>query len=111
VLGLAVESGEITDKKVLLQQFYSPEWLASSFVMEAKLQPTDIVFEPSAGEGALARAASAYVPLHQIHCVEIDEDNVTTLRQQGFRCVHADFLKVPPTQIYDVVLMNPPCAA
>lgn len=68
------------------------------------------VLEPSAGRGAIARAAAERG--HLVDCVELLEENAAVLNEGGFAqaVINADFLTVPPTAIYDRVLMNPPFA-
>ncbi|XHX80846.1 MAG: methyltransferase [Stenomitos frigidus ULC029] len=72
------------------------------------------VLEPSAGEGAIAKAVLDLIP-HCTHpdqlldCVEFDPGRAKQLRSQGLTVYEADFLTLPvPDTLYDVVLMNPP---
>lgn len=66
-----------------------------------------VTLEPSAGRGAIARAAAEFGP---VDCIELMEDNVEYLVEDGrYReVIEADFLTVPVSQRYDRVLMNPP---
>lgn len=49
LLGLAVELGEITDKKKLLGQYYTPDGLADRMAKLAKLQPDDRLLDRRLG--------------------------------------------------------------
>lgn len=72
--------------------------------------PTFKTLEPSAGEGALARAAldhASNVNL-DLTCVELHHDRAQTLRSQGLNVIEADFLQMTPEPIYDRIVMNPP---
>lgn len=110
VLGLAIDDGVITDKKIALQQFFTPEWLAETFVLDAQIHEGDRLLEPSAGDGALVKQVIRYVhvPPTVIHCIEIDRDLVNTIHDLGFLCMHGDFLTRQPNKMYDLILMNPP---
>lgn len=101
-------------------QWYTPEWLAEriwSWVLERhELSSCKLrVLEPSAGRGALVRAALRSGMCERIHAIELDPRNVAilaTMRDERgvLSTEHRDFLQ--PTRgvvsRYDVVLMNPP---
>ncbi len=107
-LGLAVSTGEITNQKVALQQFFTPGWLARDMAAEAGIEDQHRVLEPSAGTGMLAFAAALYTPRRYISCYEIDAQLTPLLREAGFRVMERDFLAADPVPAYDHVLMNPP---
>ncbi|MGX7708002.1 methyltransferase [Methylobacterium sp. Gmos1] len=106
-------TGEVTSRKIEFQQFDTPEMLARQVVARADITDGMTVLEPSAGLGALARAAR---DCHgAVTCVEIDEKRFDALRQVAGGClgtlVRGDFLKaVPqhPLRQFDRVVMNPP---
>ncbi|MGF3025586.1 methyltransferase [Methylobacterium aquaticum] len=106
-------TGEVTSRKVELQQFDTPELLARQVVARAGITDGMSVLEPSAGLGALARAAR---DCHgAVTCVEIDERRFDALRQVAGgglgTLVRGDFLSaVPlrPLREFDRVVMNPP---
>lgn len=106
VLGLAVESGTILDKKKALQAFYTPQDIARRMVRVSGLMPGWKVLEPSAGSGAIASAAREVGG--DVTCVEIDPDAARGLREMGFSVIEGDFLEMQPSYDYDCVLMNPP---
>jgi phospholipid N-methyltransferase len=69
------------------------------------------VLEPSAGKGAIARALRAHFQRSTvIHCCEIVPAFAAFLRSDGFDVVAEDFLAYHPTELYDVIVMNPPFA-
>ena len=119
-LALALETGTAIKHQQVLQQFYTPAWLAEKMVEEAGLLPTSavefkadsLILEPSAGMGALALAAMriGQVKPGDIRCYEIDPVCCEALRLEGFHVWCRDFLTVPPVPCHDIILMNPPFA-
>jgi predicted RNA methylase len=75
--------------------------------------PSPTYLEPSAGDGALARAlVDAGVPRDRVLCVELDAGRVEKLSGQGFTVVRGDFLEVTDSILMaepvGAILMNPP---
>lgn len=107
-----ITTGEYTNRKVDLQQFYTPEALALQVVQAARIEPGMLTLEPSAGPGALAQKARAAGAT--VCCVDIDQKNVNTLEAAGFSAVCKDFLSMSPSDyggdLFDRVIMNPPFA-
>ena len=103
-------TGQVTDTRQEFGAFFSPPSVVARIVALAGLKPAMLVLEPSAGLGAIARAAVARSGI--VDCVEIQDRCVLTLRHAlpGSRIRHGDFLALAPTPIYDRVLMNPPFA-
>lgn len=67
------------------------------------------VLEPSAGQGAIAMAASALVGPENVRCFELMPENVEALRSKGlFVDGPTDFLGTVARPEFDVVLANPP---
>ena len=85
------------------------------------------VLEPSAGDGALARAIHQAAGIYHdsktgevcrdsvekakafdLDCVELSSDFRAKLKKDGFRVVHDNFLTFRPTTKYAAVIMNPP---
>jgi len=123
-LGLALETGEILDRKKALQQFFTPEDIAdkiAQIVLAARRGPTPTlsILEPSAGHGALADAVRDRCGLKP-YCVDIDQACVDVLKSKRHNVVHGDFLTMSPDDFldvrplsqgepwFDVVVMNPP---
>lgn len=85
------------------------------------------ILEPSAGDGALARAIHQAAGIYHdsktgevcrdsvekaksfdLDCVELSSDFRAKLKKDGFRVVHDNFLTFRPTTKYAAVIMNPP---
>lgn len=87
--------------------FRTPPDLARWIVECAGVKPGDVVLEPSAGDGAVARVAVQHGAV--VHCIEIDPGRYRELAQHQYGSVHlGDFLETPASPLYDAVLMNPP---
>jgi len=99
----------VTDQE-LYCQWLTPPTVAAAFMQWANIEPSDVLVEPAAGEGALIPHAHA-----QVLAFEIDPDRIEVLRaihpQATALC--ADFLKIEPPAIpsADVAVMNPPYTA
>lgn len=110
--GEAIESilmtGEVRDLKKELQAFYTPDALARRVVEAADIQPGMSVLEPSAGHGAIAKAARAAGG--NVTCVEINAGAFATLADLGFDATLKDFCDYDPVVQFDRVVMNPPFA-
>lgn len=105
-------TGTVVDQRNELQFFPTPPPIVDQLIDLADIRPGMTVLEPSAGNGAIARAAAAAGA--DVWCVEVDPkhraalfaiDGVTTIRT-------ADFLSVTPDigLRVDRVVMNPPFA-
>ena len=66
------------------------------------------ILEPSAGDGSIVRELLRYSS--NIHCCEIDSENVEILKSQGLNIVANDFLQHKFTEKYHWIFMNPPFA-
>lgn len=68
------------------------------------------VLEPSAGAGAIAKAARAFFggAAQTIDTVEYLPENCEALKKEGFTPFNGVFLDYQPDELYDVILMNPP---
>lgn len=104
---LALETGEVLDP-VAAGFFPTPAALAARVVELAEVRAGDAVLEPSAGRGAIARAARDAGGV--VKCAELLPDNVKALRAEGFDVVDGDFLAMAPSDLgtFDRVAMNPP---
>jgi len=109
-------TGSVTDKKVALQQFYTPAWLAAELVrrIDAVVGPilAPRVLEPSAGRGAIRDAVFARYPHASVCCVDVDPANVAALDLQAMtwlqQRVCADFMTLQEDASFDIVATNPP---
>lgn len=101
-------TGCIPDR--VAHQFYpTPERLASIAAELAEIGPSDLVLEPSAGQGHLAAA----LPKERTTCVEIAPLHCAILKARGFDTVEADFIEWASAEHrlgrrFDRVVMNPP---
>ena len=104
----ALLTGEYSDKKKDFGFFETPSFLAEEVVNLAQLSPGLKILEPSAGKGALARAALRDVSIKEIYCLEILLEHCVTLEGLGFKVRQKDFLLTKPKPVFDRVIMNPP---
>lgn len=85
------------------------------------------ILEPSAGDGALARAIHMAAGIYHdsktgelcrdsvekakqfdLDCVELSSDFRAKLKKDGYKVVHDNFLTFRPTTKYAAIIMNPP---
>lgn len=107
-------TGEVVDRKKVLQAFYTPAEIAERVVDAAGIEDGMWVLEPSAGGGVLARFA--HDQGGRVTCVEYDPD--TAMKLGGDPACEelccADFLRLKPSELlgfpFDRVVMNPPFA-
>jgi predicted RNA methylase len=104
-------TGEIASTKTKAQQFgafFSPPKVADRVIELAGIAPGMLMLEPSAGKGALAYPAALAGAI--VHCVEFMDSNFAALAGDARlgKVLHADFLTLTPSPIYDGVVMNPP---
>lgn len=99
-------TGEVTDRRKELQQFFSPLDVVEALVDHGDIEPGLDVLEPSSGAGAIA------LYLHKLGCqvraIELDPQLAEVTRAAGVPTMVQDFLTVTPTPIFDRVVMNPP---
>jgi hypothetical protein len=107
-LGLALASGSIVDERRVKQQFFTPTKTAEYVCDVADIKAGNVVLEPSAGGGSLARAAKRRDA--SVSCVELDPNLVTILKADFPFTRNADFLDTTPDPRYHAVVMNPPFA-
>lgn len=108
-----IQTGEVTLIRTIQQDFGyfpTPPAVVARLMELAEVEPGMLVLEPSAGQGAIARAlfdAGAVVD-----CVELLQANFDVLAKQApYNAVRqGDFLTITPEPDYDRVVMNPPFA-
>lgn len=90
--------------------FPTQDDIVADMIAQAGLEPGMEVLEPSAGEGAIARAVAEAGGV--VDCVEMNAKRAGVIYSAGYaRSVTlADFLAMPQRPVYDRVLMNPPFA-
>lgn len=106
-------------EKAARQAYYTPEDLAARVIEAAKVSKYLRLLEPSAGEGALVRAALR-AGVERVTAIEADPAAAELLRKLSERgreherfqldVQERDFLLTKPEPIYDSVVMNPPFA-
>jgi predicted RNA methylase len=105
-LGLALETGVVIDEKKVRQAFYTPQSVAEEVALLAEVGGY-LVLEPSAGDGALAKACLK-AGAGGVHCIEMEETCLPVLRAIDRVSVEiGDFLKMVSPQVKRIV-MNPP---
>ena len=89
-----------------LSFFETPEKLAKQLVEWAGVKPGDLVLEPSAGAGRIARAIQDAGG--RPFCIELEPGRVSDLKRQRLETVGGDFLDMTPTRRFKRIVMNPP---
>jgi predicted RNA methylase len=92
-----------------LSQFDTPRQLADRIVEWAGVEKGMRVLEPSAGLGSLALAAQEKHA--EVRCIEWAKARAVYLQRQGLTVTQANFLEVPASRGFDLVLINPPYEA
>jgi hypothetical protein len=86
-------------------QFYpTEENMAVIAVDMAEIGDNDLILEPQAGQGGIAK----YLPIDQTTCVEISPLHAKILLSKGYSCVCADFLEWNSPHWFDRIVCNPP---
>ena len=120
-LGLLPEFDRTTDRRLDLDFWPTPPWLARAILRAPAAVPYNLgacsVLDAGAGLGVLADEAEVLttergLALPRITCVELHHDRCAALPERWER-VEADFLEWGPAQLeagrrWDVVLTNPP---
>lgn len=106
----AADVGHIVDERKMRQAFFTPEDVARDVCIHADPEGCSVL-EPSAGHGALVRAAFA-AGARVIQACEIDRtscDILKTVEPTKYTWVWCgDFMKFQPDRDFDRVIMNPP---
>jgi predicted RNA methylase len=103
-------TGEYRNEKQDFGVFYTPPGLAAEAADALEIEPGMFVLEPSAGMGALAKAARERGG--HVVCLDVLEKHVDCLIWNRFTAQQKDFLTAEPEEYprFDRVLMNPPFA-
>lgn len=101
----------------------TPRTLADKLLAGIEWGEIETVLEPSAGKGDLARVVARHMTRLRdrygddgqdtkgkacIDCVELEPELRASLKGQGFRVVHDDFLTYRTAKHYDLIVSNPP---
>ena len=116
----ALEVGETVNEKKKDNFFETPKSLAEKMVGCADISKSDLVLEPSAGNGALVMEIIDDCEEAQITAVELNPeryDHLKKMVKDGDVCWNRDFLGMSPpdtpeacTLFFDKIIMNPPFA-
>lgn len=108
IAGLLATGEVITD--VDRGYFPTPKPLVEQLLDLAELEAGCEVLEPSAGRGAIAKAAAARGAV--VDCIELDTARAEHIRAGGYarEVTAADFFSVKVQRRYQRVIMNPPFA-
>jgi len=87
--------------------FSTPRAVAVQMVRLARLEPGDVVLEPSAGGGAIADVIRELHPGVTLHCIEWNVSLQELLRAKGHNVVADDFL-THSVDGWDAIIQNPP---
>lgn len=105
-LGIALATGVSIDERKRDQAFFTPRGLADLVAYRCNVKGQQ-VFEPSAGEGALAEAAMR-AGAKEVLCIESNPERVAILEKKGFVTKALDFLEMIPVPMMPRIVMNPP---
>jgi len=99
-----IVTGEWTDKKKEYQFFATPKELALRMIELADIHKSDVLLEPSAGDGAIL---SLFPKDNPYVAIELMGENCKKIHEKGFAVAQIDFLGVYNLS-YDKCIMNPP---
>ncbi|ARU96192.1 restriction endonuclease subunit M [Tatumella citrea] len=105
-------TGDVAVPKDDFEYFPTPPGVVMHVIHLADIRDGMMVLEPSAGKGAIAKAAhdaaaDVMVDMYELMPANNDALHAMNLRLSGIG-EPVDFLTVAPTPIYDRVVMNPP---
>ncbi len=100
---------ERRDERWAYQFFPTPRPLARRLVARARVRHSDVVLEPSAGDGRLLVEIERYKPA-RVDCCELMPANITRLEELGYAPVAHDFMRHFEYARYTRVIANPPFA-
>ena len=97
-------TGETTDLKKEYQYFPTPEVIVDKMIELAEIQPSNILLEPSAGQGAIV---DKFPKENIFTCIELNPSNAKVLNNKGYQVLERDFLTYSDYK-FDRIVMNPP---
>ncbi len=100
---------ERRDERWAYQFFPTPRPLARRLVARAQVRRSDVVLEPSAGDGRLLVEIERYKPA-EVDCCELMPANITRLEALGYTPVADDFMRFHHYAHYTRIIANPPFA-
>lgn len=102
-------SFEVSEEKIWQEktQFFPTPLSMSKYLVDiADIKPTDVLLEPSAGQGNILQF---FPKENKKFIIEYDNKNVEVLKNKGYEIMQGDFLNFTNLS-YDKVVMNPPFA-
>jgi len=104
-----IANGEKRNLKKEFQFYETPKTLANELAYIADIKDTDIVLEPSAGQGAIIRAINEYCNAVVPDCYELMDVNRMILNKSGlkFNLLGDDFF-THKDKMYTKIIANPP---
>ena len=97
-------TGETVDLKKQYQYFPTPKELAYKLVEMAEIKPSDVLLEPSAGQGAIV---DQFPQENEKVLIELSPANAKVLTDKGYSVAVMDFLEFNEV-VADKIIMNPP---
>lgn len=99
-----INTGEWNDKKKEYQFFPTPREIVRQMISLAEIKRTDVLLEPSAGQGNILE----WFPKENPYiAVELMADNCKKLHEKGYSVANTDFLTLTSLDV-DKIIMNPP---
>ncbi len=108
---LAARQVQTARERTVERQFFpTPQRTVELLAELAEIEAGQLVLEPSAGDGAIARHFASRGAV--VDCVELDPGSADTIRHAGYArtVITGDFLNRPRRPDYHAVVMNPPFA-
>lgn len=96
-----------------LQFYRTPDEISDRLVEKAFPRSGMRILEPSCGDGSIIKAVQRFVSTNHLEGVvvesyEVDPNRANAARGTGTSVICKNFLEVPPSPTFDLVLMNPP---
>lgn len=99
-----INTSEWSDKKKEYQFFPTPYEIVCQMISLAEIKNTDVLLEPSAGQGNILDCFPRENPYV---AVELMADNCKKLHEKGYSVANVDFLSLSNLDV-DKIIMNPP---
>lgn len=105
-----IATGQKRNLQKEYQFFPTPDQLAAQMVEAADIKATDIILEPSAGQGAIIKAIHKVIPNHPVMWCETMSINQTFLfkLQDKETFLKPNFLHTTHYNFFDKIIANPP---
>ena len=101
-----LQGGEQVNNKKDFQFFATPDEVVNLMITKASLKKTDVVLEPSAGQGAIVDRIMSMVK--KVDMCELMPENRQILEKKGYEILWGDFTSLNEDCKYDKIIANPP---